>query len=157
MIYFGTEQGGFEYHNDPDKTAQSRVGELQTVGDVGRFDGDGYLFILDRRTDLIISGGVNIYPAEIEQCLIGHRAVADVAVLGVPDEEWGQQIVAFVQPSTDSGPTSDLADELLAYCEVALASFKRPRRIEFRAELPRTETGKLMRRELRDAYVSTER
>jgi len=154
-IYFGypDRPPSFEYHHDPEKTAASRHGNLVTAGDYGYLASDGYLFLLDRRTDLIISGGVNIYPAEIEQHLIAHPAVDDVAVIGVPDPEWGQQVVAVVQPVV--GVSLDaLADELLAHCKQGLASFKCPRRFEFVTDFPRTEAGKVQRRMLREAYTS---
>lgn len=152
-IYFGTagQPPTFEYNGDPDKTAASRCGDLATVGDYGYLDEDGYVFLLDRRTDLIISGGVNIYPAEVEQALITHPAVNDVAVIGVPDPEWGQSVLAVVQPVAGAG--DDLAAALLAHCADHLAAFKRPRRIEFVTDFPRTETGKLQRRKLRDTYT----
>lgn len=150
-IYFGGS-GAFEYHNDPDKTRASRAHGLSTVGDIGRFDEDGYLYLLDRRTDLILSGGVNIYPAEIEQHLITHPSVSDVAVIGVPDAEWGQSVLAVVQPADPATAGDDLADELAAYCKDGLASYKRPRRYEFRSDFPRSAAGKLLRRELRDEY-----
>lgn len=148
-IYFDS---GFEYHNDPVKTAASRVGKLVSVGDVGRFDEDGYLFVLDRRDDLILSGGVNIYPAEIESYLITHPSVEDVAVFGVPDPEWGQSVLAVVQPAEGTIPDGTLEQSLLAYCADGLAPYKRPRRIEFRLDFPRTASGKLQRRVLRDSY-----
>jgi long-chain acyl-CoA synthetase len=151
-IYFGLAGVEFEYHKDPEKTRASRIGALHTVGDIGRLDEDGYLFLLDRRNDLILSGGVNIYPAEIEQHLIGHPAVADVAVIGVPDPEWGQSVLAVVQLTAGVSPGPDLAEELKDHCAGALASYKRPRRIEFRADFPRTATGKLLRGQLRDEY-----
>jgi long-chain acyl-CoA synthetase len=156
-IFFGVtgQAPTFSYHNDPEKTAASRHGDLVTAGDYGYFDEDGYLFLLDRRTDLIISGGTNIYPAEVEQALITHPAVNDVAVIGVPDPEWGQRVVAVVQPV--EGPAPGLAEELLAHCAEHLASFKRPRRIEFVTDFPRTETGKVRRRVLRDIYTPEER
>jgi acyl-CoA synthetase (AMP-forming)/AMP-acid ligase II len=148
MIYF--EGAPFEYHNDPAKTASSRNGRgWSTLGDMGHLDADGYLFLADRRTDLIISGGVNIYPAEIEEALITHPAVVDVAVIGVPDPEMGQSVLAVVQPAGDGPPRPGLADELIAHCRSRLASFKCPRTIEFTRELPRLPTGKLLRRQLR--------
>jgi acyl-CoA synthetase (AMP-forming)/AMP-acid ligase II len=117
---------------------------------MGHLDADGYLFLADRRTDLIISGGVNIYPAEIEEALIMHPAVVDVAVIGVPDPEMGQSVLAVVQPAGDGPPRPGLADELIAHCRSRLASFKCPQTIEFTRELPRLPTGKLLRRQLRD-------
>jgi long-chain acyl-CoA synthetase len=149
VIYF--EGAPFEYHNDPAKTAGSRNGKgWSTLGDMGHLDADGYLFLADRRTDLIISGGVNIYPSEVEEALIMHPAVADVAVIGVPDPEMGQSVLAVVQPAGEGPPRPGLDGELLAYCRSRLASFKCPRTIEFVGELPRTPTGKLLRRQLRD-------
>lgn len=154
-IYFGMagQPPSFEYNGDPEKTAASRHGGLATVGDYGYLDEDGYLFLLDRRTDLIISGGVNVYPAEIEQALIVHPAVNDVAVIGVPDPEWGQSVLAVVQPSTGVEADEALATALLAHCAEHLASFKRPRRVEFVTDFPRTETGKLQRRKIRETYA----
>ncbi|PBC52118.1 acyl-CoA synthetase [Rhodococcus sp. ACS1] len=139
----------FEYHGDPDKTAASRQGPWTTAGDIGYLDSDGYLFLLDRRDDLIISGGVNIYPREIEERLLTHPEVDDVAVIGVPDPDWGQSIVAFVQPSADVTDDDKLAGELLAHCRQGLAPYKHPRHFKFRSRLPRTEAGKLQRRLLR--------
>ena len=155
MIYFGYRghAPSFEYHHDPEKTSAGRSGDLITAGDFGYLDEDGYLFLLDRRTDLIISGGVNIYPAEIEQHLITHPSVDDVAVIGVPDHEWGHIILAVVQPSAGTAADADLGASLLAYCAEGLASFKRPRRIEFVSDFPRTETGKVQRRVLRDRFA----
>jgi long-chain acyl-CoA synthetase len=157
-IYFGYPERApsFEYHHDPQKTAASRRGNLVTAGDYGYFDGDGYLYLLDRRTDLIISGGVNVYPAEIEQHLITHPAVLDVAVIGVPDPDWGQRVVAVVQPDPDVTAGDELAAELIEHCRKELASFKCPRRFEFVTDFPRTESGKVQRRVLRDAYASLE-
>ena len=157
-IYFGYpgRRPSFEYHHDPEKTAASRRGDLVTAGDYGYLDEDGYLFLLDRRTDVIISGGVNIYPAEVEQHLITHPAVRDVAVIGVPDPEWGQRAVAVVQPEPGATTGDELAAELLEYCRKGLASFKCPRRYEFVSDFPRTEAGKVQRRLLRDAYASQE-
>lgn len=155
LIYAGIagRPPAFEYLGDPEKTAAGRRGDLYTVGDFGYVDADGYVFLEDRRTDLIISGGVNIYPAEIEAHLIGHPAVEDVAVIGVPDAEWGRSAVAIVQPAAGVTADDKLADELLRHCEDGLAKFKRPRRIAFEPRLPRTPTGKLQRRVARDTYL----
>ncbi|WP_433337154.1 AMP-binding protein [Spirillospora sp. CA-294931] len=143
----------FEYHGDPGKTARSMLGEYYTPGDIGHLDEDGWLYMSDRRTDLIISGGVNIYPAEVESVLLQHPAVADVAVIGVQDDEWGQKVVALVEPVPDAVPGDALADEILAHCESRLARLKHPRELEFRTSLPRTPAGKLSRGRVRDAYL----
>ncbi|HEX4183676.1 MAG TPA: AMP-binding protein [Caulobacteraceae bacterium] len=119
------------------------------TGDVGRLDGDGYLFITDRAKDMIVSGGVNIYPAEIEAAILTHPAVQDVAVVGVPNEEFGEEVRAFCE--LKAGRTAD-PEEILEYCKSSLASYKRPRTIEIVAELPRNTMGKLLKRELRDPY-----
>ena len=143
----------FEYHNDPVKTAESRNKHGWTsLGDVGLLDEDGYLFLTDRKSFMIISGGVNIYPQEIENLLIAHPKVADAAVIGAPDSDLGEKVVAVVQPldMADAGPA--LADELLAYLAPQLSRVKMPRQIDFRAELPREATGKLYKRLLRDEY-----
>lgn len=153
-IYFPVTASPFEYHTDPAKTAAAiRPDGFATVGDIGRLDAEGYLYLLDRRDDLIISGGVNIYPAEVEQYLLKHPAVADVAVIGVPDREWGQRVLAVVQPTLGTTTGDGLAEALDAFCADGLAALKRPRRYEFRAEVPRTETGKLLRRALRAQFV----
>ena len=120
------------------------------LGDIGHLDDGGYLYLADRRTDLIISGGVNIYPAEIEEALIMHPAVADVAVIGVPDAEMGQSVLAIVQPAGGCATPDELAVSLLAHCRSRLASYKCPRSIELADSLPRTPTGKLLRRVLRE-------
>ncbi len=148
LIYF--EGAAFEYHNDPAKTAGSRNEKgWSTLGDIGHLDADGFLYLSDRRTDLIISGGVNLYPREIEEALIGHPAVADVAVIGLPDPDMGQSVLAVVQPAGQAAGSPELAAELIAYCRGRLAAFKCPRSVEFVAALPRTPTGKLLRRQLR--------
>jgi long-chain acyl-CoA synthetase len=148
LIYF--DGGTFEYRNDPGKTAGSRNEQgWSTLGDIGHLDDEGFLYLSDRRTDLIISGGVNIYPREVEEALAGHPAVADVAVIGVPDPEMGQSVLAVVQPSGDETGSPALVAELIAHCRGRLAGFKCPRAVEFVAELPRTPTGKLLRRQLR--------
>ncbi|MFC5181329.1 acyl-CoA synthetase [Actinomadura harenae] len=153
-LYFG---GGasFEYHGDPDKTAASRDPHghgWTTLGDVGHVDEDGFLYLTDRRSYMIISGGVNIYPQEAENVLAVHPEVADVAVIGVPDEEMGEAVKAVVQPADPDRAGPGLEDELIAHCRDRLAHYKCPRSIDFRAELPRHPTGKLFKRLLRDEY-----
>jgi len=142
----------FEYKDDPEKTAAGRLGGHFTVGDVGFLDSDGYLFLCDRKSDMIISGGANIYPAEIEAEIITHPKVADVAVFGIPDEEWGEQVKAVVQPAEGVPPSDELAAEILASLEGRLAKMKWPKSIDFVAELPRDPSGKLLKRRLRDPY-----
>ncbi|MGP3955344.1 AMP-binding protein [Nonomuraea sp. 3N208] len=154
LVYIGGINR-FEYHRDPDKTAATMRGRDYTPGDIGYVDGDGYLFLLDRRTDLIISGGVNIYPAEVEAALLEHPSVADVAVIGVPDPEWGHKVVALVQPAAEVTVGAELTAELLRHCAPRLAKLKHPRAIEYREALPRTPTGKLSRRNVREAYLSS--
>ncbi|MFI7126947.1 AMP-binding protein [Nonomuraea sp. NPDC050153] len=153
LVYIGGINR-FEYHRAPDKTAAAMRGQAYTPGDIGYLDDDGYLFLLDRRTDLIISGGVNIYPAEIEAALLEHPAVTDVAVIGVPDPEWGHKVVALVQPAAGAVAGDELTAELLRHCAPRLARLKHPRVIEYRESLPRTPTGKLSRHDVREAYLS---
>jgi acyl-CoA synthetase (AMP-forming)/AMP-acid ligase II len=145
--------GTFEYHRDPEQTAKA-IDERgwATLGDLGHLDGDGYLHLADRRTDLVVSGGVNIYPAEVESALVLHPAVADVAVLGVPDAELGQTVLAVVQPAPGEVAGPELAEALIAHCRRSLAGFKCPRAVEFATKLPRLPTGKLLRRRLREQY-----
>jgi acyl-CoA synthetase (AMP-forming)/AMP-acid ligase II len=144
----------FEYFQDPVKTAQSRSGDglASAVGDVGHVDADGYLYLTDRKSYMIISGGVNIYPQETENVLSAHPAVVDVAVIGVPNEDYGEEVKAVVQLVDPAAAGPDLAKELIAYCRDRLAHFKCPRTVDFVAELPRSETGKLYKRMLRDTY-----
>ena len=144
---------GFEYHKDAEKTRDSFNDKgWSTVGDMGYLDPDGYLFLTDRRTFMIVSGGVNIYPQEAENLLIDHPKVYDVAVFGIPDAEMGERVHAVVQPTTwdDAGPA--LEQELLAYCREHLAKYKCPQAVDFDPELPREQTGKLYKRLLRDRY-----
>lgn len=146
--------GDFEYHNAPEKNAEShRTGGLSTLGDVGYVDEDGYLFLTDRKAYMIIAGGVNIYPREIEDILVTHPAVADVAVFGIPNDDLGEEVKAVVQPVDMAAAGPELAAELLAFCGQHLARFKVPRTLDFEAELPRLPTGKLYKRILRDRYM----
>ena len=143
----------FEYHGDPDKTAAAHRGPgVFTLGDVGFLDDDGYLHLSDRRIDMIISGGVNIYPAEIEGVLATHPAVHDVAVFGVPDDEYGEAVKAAVQLVDGVAASEVLTEELRAHCRAHLAGYKVPRTFDYEAELPRSPTGKLYKRLLRDEY-----
>jgi long-chain acyl-CoA synthetase len=144
----------FQYFDDPAKTAESRSadGMASSVGDVGHVDEDGYLYLTDRRTYMIISGGVNIYPQETENLLAGHPAVLDVAVIGVPNEDLGEEVKAVIQLADPASASPELAQELIGYCRDRLAHFKCPRTVDFVAELPRHPTGKLYKRLLRDAY-----
>ena len=153
-IWFRSLLGSdFEYHGDPEKTAAAhRDGGWGTLGDVGRFDEDGYLYLSDRLIDMIISGGVNIYPAEIEGALVAHAAVADAAVFGVPDDEMGESVLAVIQPALAVDDPDALADAIRTHLRTLLAGYKVPRRIEFVEELPRSATGKLLKRRLRDPY-----
>jgi long-chain acyl-CoA synthetase len=152
MVFFEGPRS-FHYHNDPDKTAESRNKHgWSTLGDVGHMDEDGYLYLTDRKSFMIISGGVNIYPQEIENLLVTHPKVADVAVIGAPHDEMGEMVVAVVQPANMAEAGDALAVELTAFCRASLSGIKTPRRIDFMAELPRHDTGKLYKRLLRDAY-----
>jgi long-chain acyl-CoA synthetase len=144
----------FEYFGDAEKTAQARRGKYCTVGDMGYLDEDGYLYLSDRKADTIISGGVNIYPAEVESVLITHPCVADVAVIGVPNDEWGEEVKAIVEPRPGIAASADVAADLMASLEGRLARYKWPRSIEFTSEMPRDPSGKLYRRKLRERYWS---
>jgi long-chain acyl-CoA synthetase len=144
----------FEYFNDPSKTREARSpdGSMSTVGDVGYVDADGFLHLTDRKTFMIISGGVNIYPQECENLLITHPKIADAAVFGVPNPDLGEEVKAVVQPMPGIPPGPDLAEELIFFCSQSLSRQKVPRSIDFEAELPRLPTGKLYKRLLRDRY-----
>src|SRR3954447_1462269 len=151
-IYF-SGGGDFEYHNDPEKTAGSRMGNgWSTLGDVGYIDDEGWLYLTDRKAYMIISGGVNIYPREIEDVLIQHPGVADVAVFGVPNEDLGEEVKAVVQLLPGHAESPELAAELQTFVRGHLAGFKVPRSVDFTDELPRLPTGKLYKRKLRDPY-----
>jgi long-chain acyl-CoA synthetase len=152
LVYLRMGASTFDYHKDRDKTLAARAKGMFTVGDIGYLDADGYLYLCDRKSDVIISGGVNIYPAEIESELSCHPAVADVAVFGIPHEEWGEEIKAVVQPADGRPAGPDLTAELLAFLDGRIARFKLPRTIDYVAELPRDPNGKLYKRRLRDPY-----
>jgi long-chain acyl-CoA synthetase len=152
LVYLRMGTSTFGYHKDEEKTLAARARGMFTVGDIGYLDADGYLYLCDRKGDVIISGGVNIYPAEIEAELSCHPAVADVAVFGIPHEEWGEEIKAVVQPAAGRRPGPDLTAELLAFLDGRIARFKLPRTIDYVAELPRDPNGKLYKRRLRDPY-----
>lgn len=153
-LYFRSAAGmDFEYHNAPEKTAESHLEPgVFTTGDVGYLDDEGYMWLSDRKIDMIISGGVNIYPAEIEGVLGGHDLVADVAVIGVPNEEFGEEVKAVVVANDGVSADDALRETLIAHCREHLAGFKRPRSIDFVDELPRTGTGKIQKAKVRAPY-----
>ncbi|HEY0648742.1 AMP-binding protein [Phenylobacterium sp.] len=144
--------GGFTYYKDEKKTQASRVGDYFTMGDMGYFDDDGYLFLTGRNAETIISGGVNIYPQEIDNELIKHDAVADSATVGVPHEEWGEQVKAVILLKPGYEPSEALAQEILDFARSALPSFKVPRSLDFVTSLPRSEAGKIQRNKVRAPY-----
>ena len=137
---------------DAEKTRANRIGDFYTVGDVGILDDEGYLFLRDRRADMIISGGVNIYPAEIESVLVTHPEVRDAAVFGIPHDDWGEEIKAVIEPEAGVEPGPELTESILSFCEGRLARFKLPRSVDYVHELPRDPNGKLYKRRLRDPY-----
>jgi len=152
-VWFDTPGAAMEYHGDPAKTAESRSPQgWYTMGDVGRLDEDGYLYLTDRKTFMIISGGVNIYPQEAENVLIGHPAVLDVAVIGVPNEDLGEEAKAVVQLVAGTDASPELETTLMAFCAEQLARYKCPRSIDFVDALPREDSGKLYKQRLRAAY-----
>src|SRR6202007_144051 len=134
------------------KTEESRRGKFFTVGDVGFLDDDGWLFLSDRKTDMIISGGAKLHSAEIESELIMHPKVVDAAVFGIPHDDWGEEVKAVVQPVDGVEPSPELSEEILAWCEARLARFKTPKSIDFTDDMPRDPNGKLYKRKLRDPY-----
>jgi long-chain acyl-CoA synthetase len=155
-VYFeGEAASTFEYHNDADKTAGSRDPKgrgWSTLGDVGYLDDDGFLYLTDRKAYMIITGGVNVYPQEAENVLAMHPKVSDVAVFGVPNEDFGEEVKAVVEPASMDEAGPELERELIAYCKEHLADVKCPRSVDFRTELPRHPTGKLYKRLLKDEY-----
>jgi acyl-CoA synthetase (AMP-forming)/AMP-acid ligase II len=152
VIYF-SDSKDFVYHNDPERTKESYNDKgWSTLGDVGYMDSDGYLYLTDRKSFMIISGGVNIYPQEVEDLLISHPKVYDVAVFGVPNEDFGEEVKAVIQPANPDDVSDDTAQELMDYCRARISHIKCPRSVDFMAELPRHPTGKLYKRLLRDRY-----
>ncbi|HEY2303203.1 MAG TPA: acyl-CoA synthetase, partial [Acidimicrobiales bacterium] len=140
-------------YRDPDKTASVRNDKgWTTLGDIGRMDGDGYLYVTDRAVDLVITGGSNVYPREVEDVVLRHPAVEDVAVIGVPDDTFGEQVKAVVQLRPGFRPDRDLGDEIIEFCRQAIARYKCPRSVDFVDQLPRYDTGKLYKRRLRERY-----
>lgn len=157
LVYFETRSPNFEYHGDTEKTRKSRHPfhpAWVTLDDIGHLDEDGFLYLSDRASFMIISGGVNIYPREVEDVLLRHPAVADVGVIGVPDPEFGEQVKAVVQPAADVKVGPELVAALQKFARANLAGPKRPRSYEFLDQLPRMETGKLSKHALRQAYVT---
>src|SRR5436190_8027575 len=152
-IYHQLPPGGaFQYYKDEKKTLASRVGDYFTMGDMGYFDDDGYLFLTGRSAETIISGGVNIYPQEVDNELIKHDAVADSATVGVPHDEWGEQVKAVILLKAGYEPSPTLADEILSFARDSLPGFKVPRSLDFVTELPRSEAGKIQRNKVRAPY-----
>ena len=156
-VYMRQGNDQAEYLNDPEKTIASRCGDLMTVGDLGWVDEDGYLFLAGRSSEVIIVGGANVYPAEIENVILSHPEVADVCVVGIPNEEYGEEIFAAVVPRNglvlgNSESTLKVIEEIQAMCSEHLAKFKRPRRIELRNEIPRDPNGKMYRKKVRDPF-----
>jgi fatty-acyl-CoA synthase len=153
-VFFETAAAGFEYYKEPQKTRASMnergwIG----IGDIGYVDGEGYLYLTDRKNFMIISGGVNVYPQEVENVLILHPRVADVAVFGIPNAEFGQEVKAVVQPRDAADATAAVAAELLAWCRERLSGIKCPRSVDFVPLLPRLENGKLYKREIAQRYA----
>ncbi|MCX4231628.1 acyl-CoA synthetase [Streptomyces ortus] len=151
-VYMKMSTGGFSYHKDESKTRKNRIGDFFTVGDLGYLDEDGYLFLRDRKIDMIISGGVNIYPAEIEAALLTHPAVADAAVFGIPHDDWGEAVKAVVEPAPGFEAGEALAARILEHCAQQLAGYKRPASVDFIEAMPRDPNGKLYKRRLREPY-----
>jgi long-chain acyl-CoA synthetase len=151
-VYMATQTAQFEYHGDKEKTRKNRIGAFFTVGDVGLIDEDGYLFLRDRKIDMIISGGANIYPAEIENVLLSHPKVGDAAVFGIPHDDWGEEVKAVIEPAEGVEGDDELAREIMEFCAGRLAKFKTPKSIDFTNEMPRDPNGKLYKRKLRDPY-----
>ncbi len=144
--------GRFDYYKEPAKTESSYRGDWFTLGDIGRFDEDGYLFLTGRTAELIISGGVNIYPVEIDEVLIRHEAVADAAVIGVPNDDWGEEIKAVVELKPGYERNEATAQSILDFAKTSLPGFQRPRTVDFVDTLPRSPAGKVLRAQVREPY-----
>jgi len=151
-VYIALGTADFEYHKDKTKTDAHRRAGFFTVGDVGYLNEDGYLFLCDRKIDMIISGGVNIYPSEVEAVLLTHPKVGDAAVFGIPNDDWGEEVKAVVEPAPGVQASPQLAKDILAYCLEHTAKYKCPKSIDFMDSLPRDPNGKLYKRKLRDPY-----
>ena len=151
-VFLKLPDAKFEYFKDKDKTEANRRAGFFTVGDVGYLDDDGYLFLCDRKSDMIISGGVNIYPAEIEGVFLTHPKVGDVAVFGIPHADWGEEIKAVIEPAPGIEAGDALTEELLAFAGERMGKFKIPKSIDYTNEMPRDPSGKLYKRKLRDPY-----
>jgi acyl-CoA synthetase (AMP-forming)/AMP-acid ligase II len=156
-LVFFSDGPQFEYHNDPEKTAASHNEQgWSHFGDIGHMDADGFLYLTDRASFTIITGGVNVYPQEAEDVLISHAKVMDAAVFGIPNEDFGEEVKAVVQPVEMPGDPAALEAELIAHCRSKLADVKCPRSVDFRAELPRHDTGKLYKRQLKQEYAEAQ-
>ncbi|HEY6131877.1 MAG TPA: AMP-binding protein, partial [Halioglobus sp.] len=152
-VYFGGREEHFHYHNEPEKTAQAYNDKgWATTGDVGYVDKDGYLYLTDRKNFMIISGGVNIYPQEVENILAGHHKVADVAVFGIPNEEFGEEVKAVIEPVNWADATDETAIEIMEWLRERISNIKLPRSLDFHHKLPRMDNGKLYKRHLVDKY-----
>jgi fatty-acyl-CoA synthase len=154
-VYFELPTALFEYHHDAEKTRGTSHPDhptWRTLGDIGRLDDDGYLYLTDRKAYMIVSGGVNIYPQEIEDVLVAHPEVLDVAVFGVPNDEMGEEVKAVIEPVDFGAAGDELAGRLRSWCEERLAGYKRPRSYDFMEHLPRLDNGKLYKRALRERY-----
>ena len=151
-VYMSMKTGTFEYHKDKEKTDKNRIGSFFTVGDIGYLDEDGYLFLCDRKNDMIISGGANIYPAEIEGAMQMHPMIADVAVFGIPHSDWGEEVKAVVEPVDGVAGSPELEADILAFLSDKIAKFKTPKSVDFTNDMPRDPSGKLYKRKLRDPY-----
>ena len=158
MIYFERDAMTFAYHNDPEKTRRAQHPahpNWSTLGDIGYLDAEGYLYLTDRKAFMIISGGVNIYPQAIEDALVTHPKVRDAAVIGLPNDDLGEEVKAVVEPADGVAGDADLAAELTAYLRTRVARYMVPKSIDFTDALPRLPTGKLYKHALRARYLTT--